>query len=97
MKNLVERLWNSLNENERNQVKMLDAYFQFRSNEPNFGGKSLTPDNKTTAQIQDDLATMMSIPEALIVKYMYEQDFNITTVEDGTILWQIWRIQDGVF
>lgn len=97
MKNLAEQLWNSLNDDEKVQVKMLDAYFQFRSNEPTFGGKSLTPDNKCTSQIQDDLSTMMCIPDAIIVKYMYGQGFNLVPVEDGTIRWQIWRIQEGSF
>lgn len=76
---------------------MLDAYFQFRSNVADFGGKKLITDYKSTQEIQDDISNMATIDENTIVTYLTSKNYNIVPVDDGTIKWQIWRIIDGSF
>lgn len=77
--------------------KVLDAYFQFRSNEPEFGGKQLVEDNKSTQEIIDDLMPMITLGEDDVANYLYDSGYHITSLEDGTVKWLIWRIWDGAF
>lgn len=77
--------------------KVLNAYFQFRSNEPEFGGKKLVEDNKSTLDIIDDLTPMMTLGEEDVVEYLHRNGFQITSLEDGNVKWQIWCMWEGVF
>lgn len=77
----------------RFRFSILDEYMQSRENLP---GKSITgleliPDPKTTAEIQDDLAPMTEIASDDIIAYMRWHGFHLTTLEDGTVKWAIWR------
>ena len=78
-------------------AKVLDAYFQFRSNVPEFGGSKLLEDKKTTQDIIDDLAPMMTVSETDVLNYLHDKGYQITSMEDGSVKWQIWRIWDGAF
>jgi hypothetical protein len=97
MSNILDIFINKLSESEKNQVAVLDAYFKFRSNVPYFGGKELVTDYKTTADIIDDLSEMMVISNNIVIRYMQAHSFNIVTLNDGSVRWQIWRIADGCF
>lgn len=77
--------------------KVLDAYFQFRSNVPEFGGSKLLEDKKTTQDIIDDLAPMMTVSETDVLNYLHDKGYQIMSMEDGSVKWQIWRIWDGAF
>lgn len=77
--------------------KVLDAYFQFRSNVPEFGGKQLVEDNKSTQDIIDELVPMMTISEEDVLEYLHTHEYQITSLEDGSVKWQIWRIWDGAY
>lgn len=77
--------------------KVLNAYFQFRSNEPEFGGKQLVEDNKSTQDIIDELVPMMTVSEEDVLEYLHTHEYQITSLEDGSVKWQIWRIWDGAY
>ncbi len=77
--------------------KVLDAYFQLRSNVPEFGGKQLVEDNKSTQDIIDELVPMMTVSEEDVLEYLHTHEYQITSLEDGSVKWQIWRIWDGAY
>lgn len=70
--------------------RLLDSYFQFRSNQPTEG---YVKDNKTTVDIHDDLSTMSYVSTDDINLYMMEHDYIMTTEEDGSVVWAIWRMR----
>lgn len=78
------------NENREKQLKhsLLDGYFKFRSP---FLAKGYIKENKTTLQIQDELASMMHVAELDIVEYMDDHEYSFITEQDGTVTWAIWR------
>ena len=67
MKERVQKWLESLDEEEKNQVELLDAYFTFRTNmpgeDPGFGKASEEP--KTTEEIMDDLTPMMTMSSSV--------------------------------
>ena len=69
--------------------KVLDAYFALRQPMPQDGS---VQQNRTTEEIQDDMAAMMDVSKEEIIEYMTEHDYNPTTDTDGTVKWAIWRI-----
>ena len=95
----VKKWLEQLDEGERSQVEVLDAYFTFRRNlpgeEPGMGRPIEEP--KTTEDIIDDLQPMMSLSKTLVVAYMRSHGYGMTTIGDGSVKWAIWRFVDGAY
>lgn len=93
IKELVAKWLESLEERERSQAELLDAYFMFRRNlpddDPGFG--KAVEDPKTTQDIIDELQPMMGLTEKIVVEYMRVHGYGFTTLQDGTVRWAIWR------
>lgn len=96
IKKLVAKWLESLEEGERSQVELLDAYFMFRrklpDDDPGFG--KAVEDPKSTQDIIDDLRPMMLLPEELVVQYMRIHAYGMKTMGDGTVKWAVWRFID---
>ncbi len=96
MKERISKWLDSLDEEEKNQVEVLDAYFTFRrnmpENDPGFGKAIAEP--KTTDEIIDDLMPMMPISQKVVAGYMRSHEFGLTTIGDGSVKWAIWRFVD---
>ena len=96
MKERVEKWLDGLEEEERCQAELLDAYFTFRTNmpgdDPGFGPAVEEP--KTTEEIIDDLMPMMYMNKTVVAGYMRVHDYGFTTVADGSVRWAIWRYMD---
>lgn len=96
LKERIKKWLESLDEEERCQAEVLDAYFTFRRNlpeeDPGFG--KAIEEHKTTDEIIDDLAPMMCMSKSVVVDYMRNHDYHITTIGDGTVKWAIWRFPD---
>ena len=96
MKERVKKWLESLDEEEKNQVELLDAYFTFRTNmpgeDPGFGKAIAEP--KTTDEIIDDLMPMMPISQKVVAGYMRSHEYGLTTIGDGSVKWAIWRFVD---
>lgn len=96
MKERVKKWLESLDEAERCQAELLDAYFTFRTNmpgdDPGFGKAVEEP--KTTEEIMDDLQPMMSLDMDIVASYMRNHEYGFTTVGDGSVRWAIWRFMD---
>lgn len=96
MKERISKWLESLDEKERIQVEVLDAYFTFRTNmpgdDPGFGKASEEP--KTTEDIMDDLQPMLSVSKDMVAGYMRSHDYGFTTMPDGSVRWAIWRYMD---
>lgn len=92
----IEKWLESLDEVEKTQVEVLDAYFTFRSplpvEEPGFG--KAVPDYKTTDDIIDDLQNMMPVSQSVVIGYMQSHEYGFTTVGDGSVRWAVWRYPD---
>ena len=75
------------------QHDILNAYFASRSPNPGLSelGEPLTPDPKTTVEIQDELAPMIHIPMQDIVIFMRSSGFRLQTAQDGSLKWDIFR------
>ena len=69
--------------------KVLDAYFALRLPMPQDGS---VQQDRTTEEIQDDMASMMDISKEEIMEYMTEHGYEPTTDSDGSVKWAIWRI-----
>lgn len=96
MKERVKKWLESLDEEERRQTELLDAYFTFRTNmpdeDPGFGKAVEEP--KTTDDIMDDLLPMMFVSKKVVSEYMFNHDYGFNTLPDGTVRWAIWRFVD---
>lgn len=68
--------------------QLLDSYFMFRDNLPREG---YVQENKTTLQIMDELSPMMLLSTDDVVQYMLDNDYQMTTEQDGTVSWAVWR------
>lgn len=89
----IKKWLESLTDDERSQSEVLDAYFTFRRNLPDEDkelGKA-AEDHKTTDEIIDDLMPMMEIRKNVVVGWLRNHDYHITTIADGTVKWAIWR------
>lgn len=93
IRRIVEEWLESLEESERVQAELLDAYFMYRRNlpddDPGFG--KAVEDPKTTQDIIDELQPMMGLSEKIVVDYMRVHGYGFTTLQDGTVRWAIWR------
>lgn len=93
MKERISKWLESLDEEERCQAELLDAYFTFRTNmpdeDPGFGKPVEEP--KTTEDIMDDLQPMMPMSMDVVAGYMRAHDYGFTTLADGSVRWAIWR------
>ena len=69
---------------------LLDCYFLNRESRNLYDGS--IQENKTTVQIKDELAPMLDVSEEDIVDYMLEHGYGLTMEEDGTVVWEIWRM-----
>ena len=80
-----------MKEEERKMMrrKVLDAYFALRQPMPQDGS---VQQNRTTEEIQDDMASMMDVSKDEILEYMNEHGYEPTTDTDGTVKWAIWRM-----
>ena len=96
MKKRISKWLDGLDEEEKNRVEVLDAYFTFRTNmpgeDPGFGKAVAEP--KTTDEIIDDLMPMMPISQKVVTGYMRSHEYGYTTVGDGSVKWAIWRYMD---
>ena len=96
MKERIAKWLESLDEEEKCQADVLDAYFTFRTNmpgdDPGFGKAIEEP--KTTEEIVDDLSPMMPMNKDIVVSYMRNHEYGFTTVGDGSVRWAIWRFVD---
>lgn len=68
--------------------QLLNSYFMFRDNLPREG---YVQENKTTLQIMDELSPMMLLSTDDVVQYMLDNDYQMTTEQDGTVSWAVWR------
>lgn len=84
---------NSLNESDRLQVKLLDAWAQSRDNLPGSDpeGNKLIDDPKTTDEIMDELQPMFPVSREIIAYYLSYNEFGFTTDDSGALKWAIWR------
>lgn len=93
IRRIVEEWLESLEESERVQAELLDAYFMFRRNlpddDPGFG--KAVEDPKTTQDIIDELQPMMGLSEKIVADYMRVHGYGFTTLQDGSVRWAIWR------
>lgn len=69
--------------------QLLDAYFQYRSPQPQSG---FVKENKTTLQIQDELLPMYRVDVYDIATWMLRHKYVPTTEADGTVTWEIYRV-----
>lgn len=74
---------------EETKKDILDAYFHFRRPMPENG---YVQQNRSTLEIQDDMAPMVYISINEIVEYMSDNEYAPTTEQDGTVRWAIWRM-----
>ncbi|MBQ7684942.1 MAG: hypothetical protein IJT48_10680 [Bacteroidaceae bacterium] len=96
MKERIGKWLESLDEEEKCQAELLDSYFTFRRNLPSAEqglGKAME-EHKTTDEIIDDLLPMMYMKKDVVVGWMRAHDYHITTVQDGSPKWAIWRFMD---
>lgn len=97
MKERIAKWLEQLDEEEKCQVEVLDAYFTFRTNmpgdDPGFGKAVEEP--KTTEEIIDDLQPMMFLSKKVVAGYMRTHEYGFTTVADGSVRWAIWRFVDA--
>lgn len=76
---------------DKDQVELLDAYFQSRSPEPVSG---YMQENRTTQDIIDDMNPMMPLSMHLVVKYMFAHGYSPVPTGGGTVTWAIWHSLD---
>ena len=83
----------SQNENQKNQIMVLDAYFCSRHNLPGKSelGEELAEDNKSTQEIVDELSAMIPLEPGVVASYMIKHSYGFTTLADGNVKWAIWR------
>ena len=99
MKERIMKWLEGLNEEERGQAEVLDAYFLFRrplpGEEPGMGKP--VEEHKTTDEIIDDLMPMMYIKKEVVVGWMRSHGYGMTTIGDGSVKWAVWRFVDGAY
>lgn len=77
----------------RAKFGIIDQCMMSRENLPDksITGEDLVADPRTTRDIQADLSTMVELADNDIIIYMTMHGFSLTTLEDGTVAWAIWR------
>ena len=74
------------------QQKVLDAYFSVRwANGSDM--KMYALERKTTAQIHEELIATLDIDDDIIVDYMIKGGFVLAPDDDGSPIWQIYRLR----
>lgn len=78
---------------ERAKFQIMDEYMHSRENLPgqSAAGAELKEFPQSTAEIQDDMRPMAEIAADDIILYMTMHGFHLTTLDDGTVKWAIWR------
>lgn len=74
--------------------KLLDAYFQFRTNIPfnDDDSRKMIAEHRTTFEIIEELSEMIPLTADIVNNYMLDHYFSFTIAEDGSVKWAIWRI-----
>ncbi len=76
------------------QKLVLDAYFSCRTpNDDASMSGTYVEERKTTQEIQDELLPTMGIGKDEIVVYMAEHGYVLTAGEDGSPVWNIYRLR----
>lgn len=71
---------------------VLDSYFSTR--QPVFQDMTHTvEEKKTTQQVQDDLLPTLQISDEVIVDYMLQSGYLLVQDDDGSPIWQMWRMR----
>lgn len=71
---------------------VLDSYFSTR--QPVFQDMIHTvEEKKTTLQVQDDLLPTLRITDEVIVDYMLQSGYLLVQDDDGSPIWQMWRMR----
>lgn len=47
--------------------------------------------NRSTLEIMDELSEMMDVPKFKVIEFMVNNGYQLTTEEDGSVKWAIWR------
>lgn len=71
---------------------VLDSYFSTRQTVYD-QHMSLIEERKTTLQVMDDLLPILTIEDSVIVDYMLWAGYMLIQDEDGSPVWQIWRLR----
>lgn len=50
-------------------------------------------ERKTTQQIQDDLRPTLTIADDVIVEYMLQKGYMLVQDDDGSPIWQMWKMK----
>lgn len=93
MNNIYNEWLNSLTDDERDQIVIIEAYFATRSPLPgkSAAGNEYIAEHKSTQDISDDLLAMMPVSYRIISKYLILKGYTPMTDTDGTLKWGIWR------
>lgn len=82
-----------MNQTETNQndlvQQLLEKYFEYRSPQPIPGS---IREDKTTLQVQDDLADMCYVDVYDIATWMLHHKYVPTIELDGALAWEIYRV-----
>lgn len=78
-----------IDQEESQHKELLDAWANTRLPLP--FDEATPPELMTTLDIQDQLQPMDTIPLPFINAYMKANAYGLTTVQDGTIRWMVWR------
>lgn len=71
---------------------VLDSSFSTR--QPVFQNMTHTvEEKKTTLQVQDDLLPTLKITDEVIVDYMLQSGYLLVQDDDGSPIWQMWRMR----
>lgn len=71
---------------------VLDSYFSTRQTVYD-QNMSLIEERKTTLQVMDDLSPILTIEDSVIVDYMLQAGYMLIQEDDGSPVWQIWRLR----
>ena len=76
----------------KTEQAVLDAYFSTRQPLGKMEGV-MVEEKKTTVQVQDDLSQILAIGDEVIVDYMLQKGYMLMQDDDGTPVWQIFRLR----
>lgn len=71
---------------------VLDSYFSTRQNVYD-RNLPLVEERKTTRQVMDDLLPTLRIDDDVVVDYMLSENYQLVQDDDGSPVWQIWRMR----
>lgn len=76
----------------KTELAVLDAYFSTRQPFSSMT-MGMVEERKTTVQIQDDLLQTLKIEDVVIVDYMLNHEYMLMQDDDGTPIWQMFRLR----